>query len=875
MALPRDETGFFGRIEEMAEIERRLGAVDSGRLVTLVGLGGIGKSRLALEAASSRPPASEHVVVYAPLAESRSLGEAVRAIANAVPGGESTSRRRRVGSRATLDTVVADLERTGPDGTLLVLENLERLGADAAALVGPLLDRCPRLRILATSREPVGVKGEQRIVLSPMAEADAVALLRDRARSANADADAIDDEEARAIVERVDRLPLAIELAASRLEVLSPAELLRRLTAEIGGGPAFDVLADATGTTPPMHRTMRAALDGSWDLLRDVERSVLVQASVFAAPFGIDAAEDVIALGEVEVLSVIESLVKRSLLYRIAKGGRARIGMFETVKSWARGKLGSDTSITADDVVLRHARYHLREAESAASQAYGEGAVASLDRLEDLLPELSLAFEAVRSSEPAIAARIALSLADLALFRGPNALQPALFVRACAAAEQAGDERLLARTLVVRARIDLDGGRITDAEAALRRALELAAKSGDDLTTAEATRSLGWALSALGRPADAEATLRDAERMHRAQGSTRGLADSQVALGIARALQGQSKEGLAHLRAALALHVEHGDVIRQEKVLGFAGLVGHEAREVARGLPRDVLARAPRSSLEMLPTHVAEALATAESASANPETGASWRAGLELYRNGVAAYDRADCDEAIASFERAIQSLERAGVEQGRAVVHSHMAVAYARLGDRAEATAHLERARAAPSDPVSELIVSVFGAAALAIADGRPPAGAEDLLQRVRRAELGTVELAIAARVLEQALAEPPADAAPLSLRSRAVYLLGPEARWFEPPGQARVDLVRYGPVRRLLDRLVVARLAQPGVALSADALIEAGWPGERMRHTAGLLRVYSAVRRLRRLGLGPILVTRDDGYLIDPRAIVERAEA
>ena len=90
--------------------------------------------------------------------------------------------------------------------------------------------------------------------------------------------------------------------------------------------------------------------------------------------------------------------------------------------------------------------------------------------------------------------------------------------------------------------------------------------------------------------------------------------------------------------------------------------------------------------------------------------------------------------------------------------------------------------------------------------------------------------------------------------------------------PAARRVDLVRYGPVRRMLDTLVSQRLAQPGIALTADALLEAGWPGERMKHSAGLLRVYSAVRRLRKLGLEAILVTRDDGYLLDPVARVVR---
>jgi hypothetical protein len=128
-----------------------------------------------------------------------------------------------------------------------------------------------------------------------------------------------------------------------------------------------------------------------------------------------------------------------------------------------------------------------------------------------------------------------------------------------------------------------------------------------------------------------------------------------------------------------------------------------------------------------------------------------------------------------------------------------------------------------------------------------------------------------VARRVVEDLL-----EASPVSLRASTdeahALVVGRDARWMTPPGGARVDLVRYGPVRRLLDRLVEERLARPGTALSAEQLIDAGWPGERMRHSAGLLRVYSAIRRLRRLGLEPLLVTRDDGYLLDARAPVRR---
>lgn len=408
----------------------------------------------------------------------------------------------------------------------------------------------------------------------------------------------------------------------------------------------------------------------------------------------------------------------------------------------------------------------------------------------------------------------------------------------------------------------------------LRRALDLAAQGGDETTRAEATRSLGWALTAMGRFDEAEHALEQARTMHRAQGSARGEADAHVALGILRAFQGKPDVALGHLREALAIHVERGDVVRQEKVLGFAPLVGQDAREVARGLPREVLARAPEASLDRLPGHVAAIVATER------EAGERWRHAIALYRDGIAAHRRADHAAALDAFDRALAALARAGVTRGSAVVHAHAAVALAESGDLAEADARLARARAAiGDDPASELAVALH-AAAIALVRTRSTTGAardaamreaRAVVERAARAEAAPPDVVVARRVLEELLEAPPA-----SIRTpgddAATLVVGRDARWMTPPGGERVDLVRYGPVRRLLDRLVEERLARPGTALTAEQLIEAGWPGERMRHSAGLLRVYSAVRRLRRLGLEPLLVTRDDGYLLDASASVRR---
>ncbi len=846
MALPRDETTFFGRARELEEIARRFDA--GARLVTLVGLGGVGKTRLALAAAEKGEAA-----LFVGLIEARSIEAATREIAAAA----RVRLKAESKARAAADSLAAGLAKRGR--LLLVLDNTEQLGAAARELVSALLDGARELRVLATAREPIGARGEEKVVVQPLDEGESIALLRDRARAAAGVVVEISDADARAIVARVDRLPLAIELAASRLETLAPAQLLERL------GPGLDVLASrfgtsdgtvASGAAPAMHRTMRATLDWSWELLGDAERSTLAQLGVFAAPFGIEAAEEVVEIDGAEVLDVIESLVKRSLVVRVAgEDGRVRLALYGTVRAWAREKLDVASARA------RHVEHHLLEAERAATEAYGERAVSALDRLEELLPELVAAFDATHEASPAAATRIVLALQDLLLFRSLYELRAELCAAGVKAAERAGDDRLLARALVAKARVTLEEGRMQDAEAELRRALELASRASDDVTRAEASRSLGWALTALGRADDARAALADALVVHERQGNARGIADANVALGILDALSGRPQEALAHLRAALAIHVEHGDVVRQEKVLGFAALVGHDAREVARGLPRDVLARAPRSSMDVLPAHVAE-LVRGESDAAQ-----RWQQAIDLYRDGLAAYGRSEADAAVACFDRALAALDRAGVKKGRAAIEAHAAAAFALAGDTAEASARLARARA---EAGSDVAVEVF-AAAVDVLGGGAPGPARELLERARRPEVATPELTIAASVLESALA---ALSGPPSREVRGALRVGPESRWLELPRGERVDLVRYGPVRRLLDRLVVARLESPGVALSAEALIEAGWPGERMRHTAGLLRVYSAIRRLRRLGLDAVLITRDDGYLLDANAVVRREQ-
>lgn len=849
MTLPRDETPFFGREAEIGEIERRFAA--GARLVTVVGIGGVGKTRLAIETAErlaappSGAPAGDDRVAFAALAGSRTLEAAVRAVAKAMRAKVPSESKAAQGLAALGDAMA----KRGD--FLLVLDNVEQLGASAEELVSALLDRARSAKLLATSREPTGARGEEKIVLAPLAEDDAKALFLERARAAVGTHVEIADADAQAIVARVDRLPLAIELAASRLELLSPKQLLERLSERI------DVLADAKAT-------MRATLDWSWDLLDAKERTVLAQLAVFAAPFGIEAAEEVLEV-EGDPIDVIESLLRKSLLVR--NGPRLRL--YETVRSWAREKKEE-----AGDVRVRHAKHFFAEAGSWAARTYGTDGVKALDALAELLPDVALAFEATRDSDPRAAAEGVLALGDLLLFRGLFELRADLLARAVETAERAGDAAVLARALVAKARVTLEVGKMGDAEAELRRALDLAAKANDDATRAEATRSLGWALTAMSRFDEATEALERAREMHRTQGSARGEADAQVALGILAAFSGKPDVALERLREALAIHVERGDVVRQEKLLGFAPLVGQDAREVARGLPREVLARAPEASLDRLPDHVAAIVATEK------EAGERWRHAIGLYRDGASAHARGEHAAAVDAFDRALAALGRAGVTRGSAIVHAHAAVALADSGDLREADARLARAKSAlGGDPASDLAVAVH-AASVALAHARnaeTTSAAKSVLERVAKAEAVPPDVVFAQRVLEAKLADSrPADShGPKSVVAGSALVVGRDSRWMIAAGGARVDLVRYGPVRRLLDRLVEERIAKPGTALTAEQLIEAGWPGERMRHSAGLLRVYSAIRRLRRLGLDALLITRDDGYLLDANAAVQRDDS
>jgi predicted ATPase len=308
------------------ELERAKELVAEHRLVTLTGVGGTGKTRLALQVAGEvldAFPDGAFFVDLAPIRDPALVPSTVaRALGLAHPGGDA------------LDAVVARLRDRE---LLLLLDNFEQV-VEAAGMIEELLSAAPRLRILVTSRMALRVYGEQEYEVLPfelpdparapaeLSRYEAVALFVERARSVKADFQMSHDV-ARAIAgitARLDGLPLAVELAASRVRVLTPEAILSRL------GRRLPVLAGSARGRPERQRTLRATIDWSYALLEEPERRLFARLSVFPGGFSLEAAEAVCDPGDlgISVLDGVEALVEKSLLRRIDVGGvDARFGM--------------------------------------------------------------------------------------------------------------------------------------------------------------------------------------------------------------------------------------------------------------------------------------------------------------------------------------------------------------------------------------------------------------------------------------------------------------------------------------------------------------------------------------------------------------------
>ncbi|MFF0481856.1 BTAD domain-containing putative transcriptional regulator [Streptomyces sp. NPDC004435] len=367
-------TSFVGRDEEIGALRQDLAAA---RLVTLLGPGGAGKTRLSQETAervAADWPDGVWSAELAPVRDPETVPEAVLA---ALGARETVLRGAGAEElRTAADPLSRLVEHCAGRRMLLLLDNCEHVVGAAARLAESLLARCPGVRILATSREPLGVPGERLRPLGPLPEETALRLLAERGAAARPGFEVTDDPAAaREIVRRLDGLPLAIELAAARLRMLSARQIADRLD------DRFRLLTSGARTVLPRQQTLRAVVDWSWELLEEPERAVLRRLAVFTGGCDLEAAEAVCAGPEgADVLDVMGALVDKSLVVSAPEESGMRFRLLETVAEYAAERLDQAGERTA--VERAHLTHYRELARRTDPELRGAGQIAAMVRLD-------------------------------------------------------------------------------------------------------------------------------------------------------------------------------------------------------------------------------------------------------------------------------------------------------------------------------------------------------------------------------------------------------------------------------------------------------------------------------------------------------------
>jgi predicted ATPase/DNA-binding SARP family transcriptional activator len=599
--LPMPVSSFVGREAELAALAPRLRAE---RLLTLTGIGGVGKTRLALELA--RRTAGEFDAVtfvdLSPLADPALVPGAIAAALGV----------REQGDRDVAELLAAHVRSID---LLLVIDNCEHVREAAGSIVERLLRAGSGVRVLGTSRAPLGVPGEAEVPVQPLAVgSEAVALLLARAQSARPGVG--DDEATRATAARIcsdlEGLPLAIELAAARARSLSLDEIAARLD------DRFRFLVSWRRLSTARHRTLREAMDWSHELLGPDEQQLLAALSVFAGGFGLPA---VVAVGtdgdEDAALQGLEALVEASLV--IAAGGSAesRYRLLETVRQYAHQRL--DASGDLDAVRTRHAAWCLDLAERAAPELTGEHQnewFARLEAEQDNLRAAAAFFAETRrweqhlrlgialtrfwyvrghlvegrghlersldegqADDPALRRRALTAAASLALLQGEYAAATAFAEAGLAAARATGEQRLVANALSNLGAILLAGGDTERAGPLLDDAVAVAREAGDDRILALAVNNRGDYALTRGDFETARPLFEESLALLRTRGDTANVARALFNLGASELELGRRGVAGGQFREGLALARDAGDREDLAWILeGLAALAAAEGR---------------------------------------------------------------------------------------------------------------------------------------------------------------------------------------------------------------------------------------------------------------------------------------------------------
>ncbi|MBA2641458.1 MAG: tetratricopeptide repeat protein [Actinobacteria bacterium] len=562
--LPVPATPFLGRELELQEVVKLLSR-DEGRLLTLTGPGGTGKTRLAAQAAGLASDRYPDGVWWVPLAPLRDPTLVLSSVAQALEIREEPGRE-------LVETIASRLAGKRP---LVLLDNAEHLLPQLAADVAGLVAACPTLTLVVTSRERLRLAAETAWPVPPLASSDAEQLFVERARSAGVLL--IEDETVAELCRRLDELPLALELAAARTVVFSPAHLLERLS------HCLDLLKGGRDADP-RQRTLRATIAWSHDLLTADEQALFRRMSVFAGGCSFESAEQVAGADA----DLLQSLLDKSLLRRRDAEPTPRFWMLETIREFAAEEL--DAAAEADDMQRRHLEHYAALAEDCYDETLRGNH--DLDRLEQERENLRLALDAALATEPELALELAPNLLSswtqrggvregrekmaAALSNAPDAPAPAraraLFAAARLASDQSdhdvadslgwealalfrefGDQREIGLTLN---RLGMNAfwrGDYGKARRLFEEAAEALRASGDGYLQIYSSAGLAHILYAEGDYARAITLYREVVATMRREGANNDLSVSLNNLGVAEEAGGETEQAKRSFEESVAL----------------------------------------------------------------------------------------------------------------------------------------------------------------------------------------------------------------------------------------------------------------------------------------------------------------------------------
>jgi non-specific serine/threonine protein kinase len=732
--LPAQLSSFVGREAELSEVRALAG---ESRLVTLTGTGGAGKTRLGLQVAAGLLDRAGDGVWLADLA-SLSNPELV-----AVTVAHALGVRPEPG-RPVLDAVV---EAVGGRSPLVLLDNCEHLIGACAKLADALLRGCPNLALLATSREPLGIDGERvyrvpsmRVPangddLGMIRASEAVRLLEDRATAHGVvlSWDGPSTEVAGRICRRLDGIPLAIELAAARLRVMSAGELEARLD------DRFMLLTGASRAGFPRQQTLRAMVDWSWELLTGAERAVLARLSVFAGTFSLAAAEAVVAGADAsaaEAAGLLGGLVDKSLVqFGETRAGQGRYRLLETVRQYAAEQLEALGQASTDSARVTHRDYYLALAETAAPQLTGPDQAMWLDRLDAELGNLRAAI-AVSQAQPdpepglrltaslwvywqahghaaeAVSALRALldtpaaqgmtlpraralgAAGHLLQLTGDYSIAGAYCEEALAIARAAGDDHLVAELLTERAWLLVRQGQPGAALPLIEQGLHLGYRLGEPHLTARLLSARAYATNVQGDPAGAARDNGEALRLVRRTGDRlyagtllSNLSDYELWIGDLDAARRHLAESIDIARA---LNARHSAVIATFNLGLTEYLDGSPG--AAEALFTESLELARRMGMKRHAAYALLGLALAGRGEADP----GWSARM----HGAADQALAALGHRLQPLEARLARLDRERLRAAMGVEDFEAEYAAGRALDLAQVQAALERTGTAAGRP-------------------------------------------------------------------------------------------------------------------------------------------------------------------------------